>query len=125
MFHRRSVPLYVGAGGIATAAHYLVQVALVELGLATPLAATMVGFTVGATVKYLLNYRFTFRSAELHREVVGRYVVALGIEFLLNAVLFAALHSLGMHYMLAQALTTILGIPPGYVMHRFWVFAPR
>ena len=29
---------------------------------------------------------------------------------------------LGLHYLVAQALTTILLIPPGYVIHRRWVF---
>ena len=125
MSHRRSVPLYVAAGGIATATHYALTIALVELGLAPPLAASMAGFAAGAVVKYLLNYRVTFRSDARHRHAVSRYVVALSVEFVINAAVFAALHALGLHYMLAQALTTIIGIPPGYVMHRFWVFAPR
>jgi putative flippase GtrA len=61
--HRYSLPAYVGAGGVATAAHYAVTIVAVEMFGVAPIAASA-----------------------------------------------------------AQALTTILLIPPGYVIHRRWVF---
>jgi putative flippase GtrA len=121
--HRRSLPVYVGAGGIATASHYAVTIAAVEGLAVAPLAASMLGFAVGATVKYWLNYSIAFRSRTSHTRAVSRFVVALAMMFAMNAALFALLQrGLGLHYLLAQALTTILLIPPGYVIHRQWVF---
>lgn len=121
--HRRSLPVYVGAGGIATASHYAFTVAAVEMAGLAPLAASSAGFAVGATVKYLLNYFVAFRSDERHAVALPRFAAMLGVLFVLNAAFFAALHQgAGLHYLVAQVLTTGLLIPPGYLMSRRWVF---
>jgi putative flippase GtrA len=121
--HRRSVPIYIGAGGIATGSHYAVTIAGVEILHVEPLVASVAGFAVGATVKYWLNYSIAFRSNARHTVALGRYVVTLALMMAGNAAIFAALQSgLKMHYLVAQVLTTILLIPPGYVIHRRWVF---
>ena len=115
--------MYVGAGGIATASHYAVTIAAVEGLAANPVAASAAGFATGAAVKYWLNYSVAFRSRARHSHAAMRFVIALGILMAMNTVIFAALQrGLGMHYLLAQAITTILLIPPGYVIHRQWVF---
>jgi len=121
--HRRSLPLYVGAGGIATASHYAVTIAAVELLSIEPIAASAGGFTVGAIIKYWLNYCIAFRSQAPHGAAVPRFLLALGGLMVLNTLLFAVFErGIGMHYLLAQALTTVLLIPPGYVLNRNWVF---
>ena len=121
--HRYSVPAYVGAGGIATACHYATTVAAVELAGIAPVAASALGFTVGAVVKYYLNYFVAFRSAERHAVAVPRFVAILLALLALNTLVFALLNqALGLHYMLAQVLTTAILIPPGYLLSRAWVF---
>jgi len=121
--HRYSVPAYLGAGGIATAAHYATQVALVELAGVQPLAATGAGFAVGAAVKYWLNYVVVFRSDKGHTEAVPRFAVTLAVLFVLNLAFFAFFNQvLGLHYTIAQMLTTVANIPPGYLMSRMWVY---
>jgi putative flippase GtrA len=99
-----------------------VAVAVEVFGL-WPLAATMGGFALGAAVKYWLNYFVTFRSAEPHPVTMARFMAYELIMLALNTACFAALYQwLGLHYMIAQVLTTILLIPPGYVLSRRWVF---
>jgi putative flippase GtrA len=120
--HRRSLPAYVGSGGIATASHYGVTIASVELFGVAPIVATILGFATGALIKYGLNYTVAFRSRARHGRAAARYVVALFALLALNTLAFALLQGTGMHYLLAQALTTILLIAPGYVIHRQWVF---
>lgn len=121
--HRRSFPIYVGAGGAATASHYAVTIAAVEIASMAPLAASALGFSVGAAIKYWLNYSVAFRSRARHRRALTRFAVALGGMLAMNTLAFALLHGgLGLHYVLAQAITTVLLIPPGYVIHRQWVF---
>ena len=121
--HRRSVPLYIGAGGIATGTHYVVTIAAVEALAVPPLHATAVGFATGAVVKYWLNYSVTFRSRARHAPAVARFVVAMAALLALNTLCFALFHrGLGLHYMVAQVATTALLIPPGYVVFRLWVF---
>ncbi|HUJ01761.1 MAG TPA: GtrA family protein [Usitatibacter sp.] len=121
--HRRSLPVYVGSGGVATASHYAVTIAAVELLSVPPVPASALGFTTGAAIKYWLNYSVAFRSRALHRHAMLRYALALAAMLGLNTLLFGLFEGgLGLHYLLAQAITTILLIPPGYVLHREWVF---
>jgi putative flippase GtrA len=121
--HRRSLPLYVGAGLISTAGHYAVTIAAVELTDVVPIFASSIGFMVGAGLKYWLNYAFAFDSQRLHRRAIPRFALALFAMFLLNGLLFGVLHDVvGLHYLLAQVLTTVLLIIPGYVINRRWVF---
>ncbi len=49
-----------------------------------------------------------------------RYVVALGVMLGLNTLLFGIFErGLGIQY---QVITTILPVPPGYLLYREWVF---
>lgn len=121
--HRRSLPLYVGSGGVATASHYAVTIAAVEVLSVPPIAASAIGFTTGAAIKYWLNYSVAFRSRALHRHAMTRYVLALAGMLALNTLVFGLLEGkLGVQYMLAQVITTVALIPPGYFLYREWVF---
>ena len=121
--HRRSLPVYVGAGGLATASHYAVTIAAVEAFSVAPIAASMMGFAMGAAIKYWLNYSVAFRSRVGHARAMVRFAVALAALLALNTLLFGAFQrGLGLHYLISQALTTVLLIAPGYLIHRQWVF---
>lgn len=121
--HRYSVPAYIGAGGIATGAHYATTIAAVEWIHAPPLAGSVTGFLVGAVVKYALNYTVAFRSEHGHGITGLRFVLVLAAMFVANAAVFWALNSVaGLNYMVAQVITTIALIAPGYVANRRWVF---
>jgi len=121
--HRYALPMYVGAGGIATGCHYVATIAAVELLGVHPVAASAAGFTIGALVKYGLNYFVAFRSGERHAVTVPRFALMVGVMLGLNTLVFALLHQVaGLHYMAAQVLTTLLLIPPGYLASRLWVF---
>ena len=120
--HRYSIPMYLGAGGIATASHYATMIAAMELLGVKPLIATGAGFAVGAAVKYWLNYVVAFRSTEHHTAALPRFALTLAILFGLNLAFFSAFNEwLGSPY-LAQVLTTGALIPPGYLLSRLWVF---
>ncbi len=116
--------MYLGAGGIATACHYATTIVAVEVFGAAPLVGSVCGFMVGAVTKYFLNYFYAFESAERHSSAVVKFALSLALLFALNAAFFYLLNTvLGLHYMVAQVITTLLLIPPGYVVSRVWVFA--
>ena len=118
--------MYLIAGGIATASHYVTTIGAVEYFRMVPLAASIAGFVVGAFVKYGLNYFVAFRSAQRHVIAVPRFALMEGILLSGNALFFWLLHNLfGLHYMVAQVLTTGLLIPPGYFLARVWVFREK
>ena len=103
--------------------HYVIIVAGVELAQVRPVYASAVGYVIGATVKYWLNYTVAFRSSAPHLSAVVRFVLMLGVLFLLNGALFWILNeALHVHYLVAQIITTTALIFPGYLLSRDWVF---
>lgn len=121
--HKRSFLMYLVSGVASVATHYAFTVFAVEILGWRALVATSVGFVVGAVTKYFLNYFLAFRSEEPHLSAIPRFAVMLGGLFTANAAIFWALHEhAGLHYMLAQVLTTGLLVPVGYVINRIWVF---
>jgi putative flippase GtrA len=114
---------YGAVGVVATAAHYLVLVLCVE-GLHWPaFIGSGVGAVVGAQVAYAGNRWFTFahtgaisaswprfQATALLGALLGMAVVALGVR-------------LGLYYLLAQVLATLLGLALTFAINRAWTFA--
>lgn len=121
--HRRSFALYIVSGVAAVATHYAFTIFAVEVLGWRALYATSTGFMVGAITKYFMNYFLAFESEEPHARAIPRFAVMLLALFALNAAIFWVLNEhYGLHYMLAQVLTTGILIPVGYVINRYWVF---
>jgi putative flippase GtrA len=118
--------LYAVAGAAATATHYAVMIAMVQWANWPEVLATCVGFLAGACVKYPLNYWGVFASRQRHSVAMTRFVLALGISFVLNAAIFALLlHVLDVHYMVSQVLTTGVVLFANYLLARCWIFRVR
>ena len=121
--HKRSFAMYIVSGLAATGTHYAFAIVAVEVFGWRALYATSAGFMVGAITKYVTNYFLAFESEEPHLSAIPRFAVMLGFLFISNGAIFWALNEHGgLHYMLAQVLTTGLLIPVGYVINRIWVF---
>jgi putative flippase GtrA len=116
---------YSLTGAAATALHYTVLLALVELlGVAAALAAG-IGALCGATLAYLGNRHFTFqRSGVSHGQAVPRFVlVALAGAALNSLIVWIGSAILGWHYLAAQVLATLVVLAVGYQLNRSWTFA--
>ncbi len=114
---------YASVGAAATAVHYALLVALVENRLlAAPLAAAA-GAWVGAQVAFVLNARFTFPGAALTFASWWRFQVTASIGATLSFLLVAAGTRLGVHYLLAQAVATLVAMLVTYEINRRWSFA--
>jgi len=110
-------------GGVATALHYAILVALVEGLRWPPVAATSVGFAVSALGNYLLNRRFTFRSRRRHVEAAPRFAVVAVVGFFINAgVVWLAFDAAGLHYLVAQVVATLATLGWTFVGNRHWTF---
>ena len=110
----------------ATGTHYGVMIALVSWANVPEVAASSLGFLAGACVKYPLNYWAVFASRQRHRVALRRFVIALAVSFVLNALLFAILlQALDVHYMVSQVLTTGAVLVVNYLLARYWVFLAR
>lgn len=109
-------------GGTGTALHYLVLITLVALQHMQPGYAAGCGAVVGAIANYLLNRRFTFDSRRPHRETLPRFALMALVGALLNGFLVAKLAGAGLHFLLAQALATIVILIINFIVSKTWIF---
>ena len=116
---------YLVSGGIATAVHYAVLVALVELSGLSPAPSAAIGTVCGACVSYLLNRRTTFRTSSAgHGHAVPRFTAIVLLGAFLNGVLvWLGVNILDWHYLLAQALAIVLVVGLTFRLNRIWTFA--
>ena len=116
---------YIVAGGIATAVHYAVLIALVELLTIDPAPSAAFGTLCGAVVSYVLNRRMTFVSSNAgHVQALPRFMAIALLGALLNGLLvWLGVQQFGWHYLLAQALATVLVMGLTFRLNRLWTFA--
>jgi len=121
MVHKFGRFLLVGA--LCTGLQYLLLVALVEgLGLSATVAST-IGYAASSVLNYLLNYSFTFNSAERHRRSLPRFVLIGAFGLLLNgAVTFVGTDIYGVHYLYAQVAATIVTLLWNFLANLRWTF---
>ena len=109
---------YVGVGAVATAVHYAVLVAWVELADWPAWWGSGVGAVVGAQVAFFGNRSFTFD----HGGAVGpawlKFMGTAGA----GALLGMAVVALGWHYLAAQVAATLSSLLLTYAVNRAWTF---
>lgn len=114
---------YAAVGAVATAVHYAILAACVEAALLPPPWAAALGAWVGAQVAFAGNAWFTFVGAPVTFTAWLRFqivaVLAAAISFSIVAVGVRA----GLHYLVAQAIATLVALFVGYEVNRRWSFA--
>lgn len=114
---------FAGVGAIGTAAHYATLFVLVDFLGVGAVAASSAGFVVGGVINYLLNYRFTFRSQQSHTSTAPRFfAIALGGFFLNGAGMSLFADHIGLHYLLAQVITTGIILVWTFLANHYWTF---
>lgn len=114
---------FTAVGGVATLIQYVVLVALVQLFNADPVRSSAAGFGVSAFANYGLNSRFTFRSTVAHRRGMLRFGIVCGAGLVLNSlVMAAAVNGLGIHYLLAQVVSTGVVLLWNFALSALWTF---
>lgn len=114
---------FLGAGVMATAAHYAVMVLLASgLGMGAVTAAS-VGYVVGAVVSYALNYRFVFRSTGSHGRTMLRFLGVVMLGFIVNRqIVSAGTEWLHVHYLPAQVVATGAVFLLNFILSKLWAF---
>ena len=110
-------------GGFSTALQYLILLALVQAGGVDPVVASSVGYVLSALANYDLNYRLTFRSRVPYLGGMLRYALVMTTGLLLNgAIMAAGTKVLGIHYLVAQVVATIVVLFWNFYAHRRWTY---
>lgn len=111
-------------GAVGTLAHYAILVGAVSLHLATPVAASMAGAVVGAIVNYVLNAKYTFHHKG-HAQALPKFALIAIAGALMNGALMKILiDTLGLHYLVAQVLATLIVLGLTYTANSLWTFRP-
>lgn len=114
---------YGVVGVLATAAHYALLVALVELVQAPAWIASGLGAALGAQVAFFGNRRFTFD----HRGALGpawlKFQGTALVGALVGMAIVAGGVALGWHYLIAQGVATLTGLVVTFLINRRWTFS--
>jgi putative flippase GtrA len=114
---------FVSVGGAATLCQYLVLTLLVELLGMKAAASSCIGYGAGAAVSYVMNRLWTFKTDLSHAQSLPRFLVMVGLGFLLSFFVMRALVDVaGINYLLAQALTSGIVMLSNYLLAASWVF---
>lgn len=117
---------FAGVGAVATAAHYLTLLVLVEGGFAHPAPASAAGAAIGAFVSYVLNYSVTFAAHSPHRKTLPRFLAIAFVAMIVNFVLMHCLVTLlTLPYFVAQVAVTGVILILTFTANRNWTFGTR
>lgn len=117
---------YSAVGGAATAVHWGVLALLVQSGGLRADVAAAVGAGCGAVAAYLGNHRFAFAGTAPHMFALPRFLAVAVLSVLLSATTVLLLSTVsGAHYLLAQAIATLLTLCGGYALNKRWAFRRR
>lgn len=116
--------LYALAGGAATLIHYVVLLALVETASFAAAPAAVIGALCGAIVGFMLNHKVTFANTKVNaRRAVGRFMATAAAGTAASgAIVWFCVHLLNWHYLVAQAVATVLLLVVTYQINRRWSF---
>lgn len=112
-------------GGVATAIQYALLLVLVRGFAMAPTLASSIGFVLSAAVNYLLNYRFTFRSARAHGPAAAKFAALAGLGLLINAAIMRLMVGAGIQYLLAQVCATAVVLFWNFIGNSLWTFGVK
>ena len=114
---------YAAVGAGATAVHYAVLVGCVEASLLPAPWAAALGAWVGAQVAFAGNALFTFAGAPINFAAWLRFQIVAVLGALISFAVVGAGVGVGLHYLLAQAIATLVSLFVTYEVNRRWSFA--
>ena len=114
---------YAAVGAVATAVHYAILVGLVEAGVLAPQRAAALGAWIGAQMAFAGNAAFTFRGAGATLGSWLRFQITALIGAGLSFALVAGGVRIGLHYLLAQVVATLINLVVTFEINRRWSFA--
>lgn len=112
---------FILAGGLATGIHWLLMASLISVGT-DPLAATAAGATGGLLANYALQKNYTFESKRAHRIAFPSYLVSALFGWIINFMVFAALHMLTGWIAVTQLVATGFAAAANFLVMKHYVF---
>jgi putative flippase GtrA len=86
-----------------------------------PLATTL-AYAVAFTVNFSLNRLWTFGSTAAVTGQASRYLVLIGVNYLITLLMVNGLAAIGISYLIAKVMSTAVIAGINYIAYRNWVF---
>lgn len=112
---------YLLVGVLNTAVGFGLIFTLMFLGF-SPLLANALGYAFGIVFSYFLNSIFTFKAKKKSLSGLVKFILAMGLAWLVNAGVLELALSLKMNPYLAQVLAGLSYTASGYLLSKFVVF---
>jgi len=109
-------------GATATSIQYVILFILVHWVKSDPVLASSLGFILSASVNYILNYHYTFRSSQQHGPAVIKFMTLASVGLILNSIIMQFLTQSELHYLIAQLCTTFVVLFWNYSGNALWTF---
>lgn len=120
----RQFLFFAGVGVIGTTGHYIILIVLVQIGNIIPVYASTLGFTAGALINYLLNYKYTFQSQKNHTEAMVKFFIVALVGASINGVLmFIGTELLKFNYIIVQIFGTTTVVFITFYLNMLWTFS--
>lgn len=116
---------YAGVGVVATAAHYALLAALVELAHWPAPAGAAAGAVFGAQVAFAGNRGFTFAHTGPWLGAWWRFQATAVLGAGVSAATVAIAQAAGLHYLAGQVIGTGLALALTFSVNRAWSFGHR
>lgn len=114
---------FASTGIATTLLHLVTAIAAIEWWAWPPVAANGVAFILATVFAYVVNTGWSFQQTA-SRQNATRYLLVVGINWLLAMLLAALTQSMGWHYGAGLA-ATVLALPPlSFILHRTFTYAP-
>lgn len=88
----------------------------------SPTPASSLGFVISAVFNYLANKHVTFETDTPNTIAGPRFVAMVLLGLIVTSLCMRTLTSFGVHYLLAQVLTTALVLTINFRLASRWVF---
>ena len=114
---------YAGVGAVGTIFHYSIFLGFIWFFNLKPIFSSCLGFSSGALVNYLLNYKITFGSLRRHRETMPKFFIVVFGGFWINYTVMSVMNGrLSYNYLTSQVFSTFMVLIVGFVFNKYWTF---
>lgn len=120
---------YLISGGAFFWSGYGVLILMREVMGLSLLLSTIVSYTIGWTVNYVLQRYWVFSNPKLKKQnlqVTGRYLFISFVNLIINYLILNSLENIGISVYIGQFVSAGFFTVWNYVIYKFWVFyTPR
>ena len=116
--------LFAMVGIVGTSGHYLALILLVYFFCVNPVLASAIGFSIGAFINYILNYKFTFRSQAYHHITLKKFMTVALFGALINTIImWLGVEAAQIAYIIVQVIATSIVLILNFILNKFWTFS--